>query len=228
MNAFPIDLLALSWGLAGGFSHCIGMCGVFVVAVSGLPEPNAPRAQLWQRQGLFHGGRLLSLTVLGALAGTLGTLTHAWASAQSVGSIAVGVVMVALALGFAGVVPQFTLPEPDVLGAGGGAGRRAFRRVLQSRSVFKPLLVGLFVGLLPCGLTYQALIAALTLGTARGALLMALFGIGTVPGLLALGAVTQAGSVLMNRRFRQRMTWVSAALMCALGIAFVWRGLMAW
>lgn len=225
MNATPF-LLALGWGLAGGFSHCIGMCGVFVVAYAGVPNKDAPRRIDPVRHVLFHGGRLATLAALGALAGTVGNITRGWAHAQGIMSIAAGVLLVGLALGFAGLVPQFKIPEPDIMGAGGGVLRRAFVRVLRSRSVLKPALTGVFVGLLPCMLTYQALFATLTLGPGGGALLMLLFGLGTVPGLLMLGVFGNAvlGGVLMRASFRTRMTQISAALMAALGLAFVWRG----
>lgn len=225
MNETPF-LLALGWGLAGGFSHCIGMCGVFVISYAGLPDKGAPRRIHPERHALFHSGRLLSLAALGALAGTVGNITRGWAQAQGLLSIAAGVLLLGLALGFAGLVPRFKIPEPDVLGAGGGILRRAFVRVLRSRTRIKPLLTGVFVGLLPCMLTYQALIATLTLGTRRGALLMLLFGLGTIPGLLILGVFGNAilGGRLMSAVFRTRMTQVSALLMAMLGASFVWRG----
>lgn len=225
MNAAPF-LLALGWGLAGGFSHCIGMCGVFVVSYAGMPDKNAPGGRYLGRHALFHGGRLLSLVSLGALAGAVGALTRGWAHAQGMVSIAAGLLLLGLALGFAGIWPWFRIPEPDVMGAGGGVLRRAFVRVLRSRHALKPLLTGVFVGLLPCMLTYQALLATLTLGPGGGAFLMLLFGLGTVPGLLLLGVFGNAllGGVLLTPLFRRRMTLVSAFLMAALGLSFVWRG----
>ena len=228
MSERPIYLLALAWGLAGGFSHCIGMCGVFVVSYGGLPDKGDRRRFLHpERHLLFHGGRLLALAALGLLGGALGGLSHQWASAQGAVSVGVGLLMIGLALGMAGILPWLRIPEPDVLGAGGGRGRRLFLRALQSRSVLKPLFIGLFVGLLPCGLTYNALSATLVLGAARGALLMLCFGLGTVPGLLTLGVFGNAlfGGLLTNRRFRTAMTRVAAALMAVMGFAFIGRGL---
>ena len=227
-SQMPIYLLALAWGLAGGFSHCIGMCGVFVVSYAGMPDKGDRRRFLHpERHLLFHGGRLLALGALGLLGGALGGLSHRWAAAQGAVSVGVGLLMLGLALGMAGVLPWLRLPEPDVLGAGNGRGRRLFLRALQSRSVLKPLLVGVFVGFLPCGLTYNALSATLILGAARGALLMLCFGIGTVPGLLTLGVFGNAlgGGLLTNQRFRTAMTRVAAVLMAVMGAAFIGRGL---
>ena len=228
MNSTSLYLLALAWGLAGGFSHCIGMCGVFVVSYSGLTDKRDPRRFLHpERHLLFHSGRLLALGVLGLIGGALGSLSHQWAAAQGAVSVAVGLLMIGLALGMAGILPRLRIPEPDVLGAGGGRGRRLFLRALQSRSVLRPLLIGLFVGLLPCGLTYNALSGTLVLGPLRGALLMLCFGLGTVPGLLTLGLFGNAlfGGLLTRPRFRTAMTRVAAAFMAVMGIAFIGRGL---
>ena len=118
----PIYLLALAWGLAGGFSHCIGMCGVFVVSYAGMPDKGDRRRFLHpERHLLFHGGRLLALGALGLLGGALGGLSHRWAAAQGAVSVGVGVLMLGLALGMAG--------NPAVAAPSGtrraGRGRRA-------------------------------------------------------------------------------------------------------
>lgn len=220
--------LAFGMGLASGFSHCIGMCGVFVISYAGV----AGRARQGAgRQGagrhvLFHSGRLAALASLGLAGGVIGALGHRWASAQAVVSFGVGLLMLGLALGQAGVFPRFRLPEPDILGAGGGRVRQAYRRVLGSKSIWKPLGVGVFVGFLPCGLTYNALMATFTLHPLSGLILMLCFGLGTVPGLLALALFGQTllGGLLTRLPFRLAMTRVSALFMAALGLAFLWRG----
>ena len=227
MSLLPLDLGALALGLASGFSHCIGMCGVFVVSYAGLPEKNAPRRWQIDRHALFHAGRLLALAALGMAGGLIGQFGHHWAIAQGIVSLLVGLIMLGLALGMAGFAPWFRLPEPNVLGAGGGAGRQLFRRALQSRSVLKPFAVGLFVGLLPCGLTYNALMATFTLSPLAGAGLMLLFGLGTVPGLLALGVFGNVlfGGLLLRPQFRRAMTQTAAAIMAIMGLVFLWRAL---
>jgi len=240
-----IPLLAFSWGLAGGFSHCIGMCGIFVASYTTSSRPIAidtsrgaggrgtavaerPKVENpAERHIMFHLGRMFTLTLLGAIAGAIGDIGHIWAQAQGAISIVAGLVIVGLALGFAGVLPWFRIPEPDVLGAGGGVLRRLFLRALQSENSLKPLLIGGFVGLLPCGLTYQALIPAATSGSIlRSMVTMALFCLGTMPGLLTLGFF---GNVFLNGRlmepkFRNTMTKVAAVIMGVMGIVFIFRG----
>jgi len=222
-----LPYLAFLWGLAGGFSHCIGMCGIFVAMYSNAAG-SAGKGLHPERHIMFHGGRLFSLTTLGVIGGLLGTIGHGWAQAQGWISLAAGIVLICLALGFAGIIPAFRIPEPDVLGAGGGRLRKLFVRVLQSDHKLRPLFIGMFVGLLPCGLTYQALIpSALSGSPGHGALTMFLFGLGGVPGLLTLGVFGGAlmGRFLMNPIFRTRMTYVSAVIMAVMGAAFIVRAI---
>ncbi len=124
-------------------------------------------------------------------------------------------------------MPWFHIPEPDVLGAGGGAGRNLFLRALQNKSDLKPLFIGFFVGLLPCGLTYQALVAAaVTAKPALAAFTMILFCLGTIPGLILLGFFGSVflGGILMKPTFRRSMTLVAAAIMAVMALAFIVRG----
>jgi sulfite exporter TauE/SafE len=81
-----------------------------------------------------------------------------------------------------------------------------------------PLLIGGVNGLLPCGLVHAAAAAAAGLATPRdGALLMAAFGLGTVP-VLAASAVFAAA--FARRRFWARY---SPALMMAVALLLILR-----
>jgi sulfite exporter TauE/SafE len=58
--------------------------------------------------------------------------------------------------------------------------------MLQLDSTTSNLKLGLFNGLLPCGLVYMALLASISMGSILGgALYMFIFGLGTLPMLLA-------------------------------------------
>lgn len=226
--------LPLLWGLAGGFSHCIGMCGIFVLSCSGGPisadgKPR-PAPHLLERHLAFQAGRLITLSLLGAIAGAIGSLagfaSH-FARTQGIVSIVAGVLMALLALGYVGLIPQLKIPEIDVMGAGNGWGRRVFVRTLQSRIGFRPFLLGLLVGLLPCMLTYTVLIpAAATLSAVKGLFIMLAFGIGTMPGLLTLGLLSGLFAGFFKKpAFRVAMTRISALVMLAMAGVFIWRGI---
>jgi sulfite exporter TauE/SafE len=92
---------------------------------------------------------------------------------------------------------------------------------LKGRVPGHPFLTGLFLGVLPCGLLYSALIAAAARGGAfEGAAALALFGIGTAPALLG---VSIADALLARKRpFVNRL---SQMFLLAMGIWFLWTGL---
>lgn len=179
-------LTALLMGLAGG-PHCIAMCGApqaGVIRIHPAGQGSACASGLpWQRSALFHAGRLLGYAALGALAG---------ASVQGLGW---------LATQSAALRPAWTLLHLAVLAWGlmllvlarqpawvQGAGQQLWRRVGPiTRSAHGVGAAGVLWALMPCGLLYSALlVASLSGGPVRGAISMALFGLGSALSL-ALG-----------------------------------------
>jgi hypothetical protein len=69
-----IDLVGcLTFGLLGGFGHCVGMCSPFVLFVSRRYEsPGAGRAAAFVAQSWYAAGRVVTYAALGAVAGALG------------------------------------------------------------------------------------------------------------------------------------------------------------
>ena len=84
-----------------------------------------------------------------------------------------------------------------------------------------PLGLGLLLGLLPCGLLYSALIAAVSRGgPLEGALALLVFGLGTAPALLGLSLADD----LLARR-RALLDRLARLFLLAMGAWFVWTGL---
>lgn len=200
----PLLFAPLIWGVTGGFSHCVGMCGIFVVACSSLNgSANRPRPA-WRGHLLFHAGRAAALAALGAIAGALGSLvsftSHVMA-AQGYISIAGGTMLALFSLGQIGLVPALRIPEPNVMEMGGGRVRKLYARAIASRAALAPLLLGVLVGLLPCGLTYWAVLYVLTSlhAASLGAAAMIVFAAGTSLGLLTLAAGVALAPALMRR-----------------------------
>ena len=87
------------------------------------------------------------------------------------------------------------------------------------------------LGLLPCGPVYTALLAAGRAGMEveqavsafiQGAILMIVFGIGTMPSLLIIGKLAGTGWI-------QKKDWIckiAAFIMISLGIYYVMRGIL--
>jgi len=207
----------LTLGLLGGFGHCVGMCSPFVLFVSRrYVPPGAGRSAAFIAQSWYTTGRVMTYAVLGAAAGALGgvvELAGGLLGLQRAASIVAGAVLVVWALAtLSDLVPR--------LGSGGSL----FTRVagaLKRRVPGHPFATGLFLGLLPCGLLYSALIAAAARGgVLEGAAALALFGLGTAPALLGVSVADEL--LVRNRAVINRLSQV---FLLAMGLWFLWTGL---
>jgi uncharacterized protein len=170
-------------GLLGG-THCVGMCGGIVGALSlGAPAR-------WSMHLAYNAGRILSYVAAGALAGALGAASltlEGQAPVRMLLYLLANLMLVALGLYLLGVTRALAFTER--------AGQHLWRhiqpltrRFLPARSVLQAFPLGMLWGWLPCGLVYSALATALGAGSAgQGGLLMLAFGLGTLPNLLLAG-----------------------------------------
>ena len=213
-----LDLLGfLVLGFLGGFGHCVGMCTPFVLLVSRrFSAPEAGRAAALGAQLWYTAGRVLTYVVLGALAGFVGGVVELAGSllgVQRAALVLAGLVLVLEAiLGLAGTGPLASTQGGRLFGRASAA--------LGRRIPSHPLGLGLLLGLLPCGLLYSALIAAVSRGgPAEGALAMLVFGLGTAPALLG---VSLADDLLARRR--ALLDHLARLLLLAMGVWFIWTG----
>lgn len=168
---------ALLMGLVGG-PHCVAMCGA---ACAGLGQAAGPRKN--QAIFTFQAGRVLGYSALGALAAAslqgLGWLTVQSAALRPVWS------MLHVAALVLGLLLVFKAEQPRWLErVGRSAWQRA--RAFGQRSGSAPMVLGMLWALLPCGLLYSAvLVAALAGSVLSGAMVMALFALGTSVSMVA-------------------------------------------
>ncbi len=198
-----------------GSTHCVGMCGGFVLAASTAPARTARRLQ----QLLYFVGKTLTYTVMGAAVGLAGaTLGSAFAGVQSAISIGAGALMLVLGLHLLGALGRIkgigTLMNWTPF-------RAASRYLTQKRSAAGALGLGLLNGLLPCGLVYSLLAMAAASGTMLGgALTMLVFGCATVPALFAVALARD----LLRPSWRARLHHASGVFVIGLGVLTVLRG----
>ena len=222
------DLIwCMLWGLAMGFSHCIGMCGIFVLGVSG-------KSIQWKdvllRQLMFQSGRLFSFAMIGLLVGYLGSLSRYashFTAVQAWSGLLTGIILALLAIGQIGLFPSLRLPEPDVMSLGGGWGRKLYARTLRSSQWWQPIALGVFVGFLPCGLTYSAaIVAASTLNAIGGSVVMSVFCLCTMPGLVTL-ALSQSSLLKLFPQANVRLVVgaLSGWIMAVMSVVFIARAL---
>ncbi|MEI6667110.1 MAG: sulfite exporter TauE/SafE family protein [Acidobacteriota bacterium] len=213
-----VDLISfLTLGLLGGLGHCVGMCSPFVLFVSRhYRQPGDGRAATFAAQGWYTAGRVVTYTLLGTVAGALGgavELAGTLLGLQRGAAMVAGAVLVGWAfVRLADLVPRV------------GTGGRLFAQVagmLKGRVPGHPFLTGLVLGLLPCGLLYSALIAAVARGGVwQGAAGLALFGVGTAPALLGVSLADEL--LARNRAVLNRLVHV---FVLAMGIWFLWSAL---
>ena len=172
-------------GLLGG-THCVGMCGGIVGALSmGAPAR-------WSMLLSYNAGRIISYSAAGAIAGALGAASlglEGQVPARLILYFFANLMLVALGFYLLGVTRALAFAER--------VGQNLWRvlqpltkRFLPARTMSQAFPLGLLWGWLPCGLVYSALASSLSAGSAgRGALMMLAFGLGTLPNLLLAGIV---------------------------------------
>ena len=217
MNPEPI-IAAFLVGLLGG-THCFGMCGGIVGALStGLSrDMQSVRARLVVAQLAYNGGRISSYTVAGVLLGLFGQQLGETGLLQGmpVGRVIAGVVMILFGIYLAGWWHSLLWLEKagaylwkyiEPLG----------RRYIPVRTAGQAFLLGLVWGWLPCGMVYAVLTLALTSGSGiEGGVLMLAFGLGTLPALLTMGLAYNALRPLIQS---PRVRLIAGILVIFLGI----------
>ncbi len=213
MPPAPDLATAFTLGLLGG-THCIGMCGGIGAALAFALGPGISMPRRYLLLGGYNAGRLLGYALLGAaLAGVAGGL----AGSAGMGALRVlaGLLLVAMGCALGGWF--------NALGPLERAGHGVWSRVqslaaglLPVDRLPKALLAGLFWGWLPCGLVYSTLAWASASGSAsQGALLMATFGAGTLPAVLASGVF---GNALRRQLQRRGLRRLAGAAVIAFGV----------
>ena len=170
-------------GLLGG-THCVGMCGGIVGALS---MGSGRRGAL---QWAYNAGRITSYASAGALAGMLGE-----AGVALSGTLPARLVLFLLANLMLVALGFYLMGATRALGFAERLGQNLWRhiqpltrRFLPARTAWQAFPLGMLWGWLPCGLVYSALAMSLTSGSAlRGAGMMLAFGAGTLPTLLLAG-----------------------------------------
>lgn len=190
-----------------GSPHCAGMCGPFLAFAAG-----SGASQL-----AYHAGRLSTYLLLGTLAGLIGAAIDgatAWVGLPRLAGILAGGVMVlwgatVIARESGLALPRLRVPAGLVTRA------RSALAVLRARPpLTRGLAVGLLTTLLPCGWLYAFVVtAAGTASPMRGALVMTVFWLGSLPLLAGLGA----GIAQLSSRARALVPRVSAAVLMIAG-----------
>ncbi|MEM8907889.1 MAG: sulfite exporter TauE/SafE family protein [Bacteroidota bacterium] len=206
---------ALLLGL-GGSLHCIGMCGPIALA---LPLSAQEQWEVIRQALIYHLGRVLTYVFLGGVFGGLG-----WGMAllgyQNGLSIFLGMVLIMAAL-FSFSMESAFFRFPILTNALPRLKNKLLRqfKINGQQAAFK---IGLLNGLLPCGLVYMALAGALATGHyVWGMLYMCIFGLGTLPLLLALMVFGK-----YSRSFLPKLRQLQPFFLFGFGLFLIYRGML--
>lgn len=218
----PTEVTFLSAMLIGllGSTHCAGMCGGIATALARGGRSNGlPRVGFLFA---YNFGRVLSYVVAGFVMGGIGAAIGQLIPpelAHRVAAIISASFLLALAMYIGGWW--------NILGRLEAYGARFWRhleprarKLVPANSLWQALALGLVWGWLPCGLVYTTLVWSLSSGSAvDGAALMFGFGLGTMPTLIAIGAL---GDTLAGLRGRPLVRHAAGVSLLAVGGVTLW------
>jgi sulfite exporter TauE/SafE len=203
-----------------GSAHCLGMCGPLALSL-GSTASDWSGALL--KQIAYTAGRVFTYGVLGSASGfcgariveTLPTLVNIPASL----AIVAGLMLIVQGLKATGLFRRQGVGSAPCLAGG------ILSHFLRLQSAGAAFLAGLFTGFLPCGLLYGMLALAMsTHSLAWGGLTMIVFGLGTAPGMIAIGTSGRLVSLAARRRLLAAAAWclvLTGVVSTVRGVSFV-------
>jgi len=198
-----------------GSVHCIGMCGPLALSLPVVADSHQSR---FFSTLLYNLGRALTYSLLGALFGIIG-MSFAFFGLQQGLSIFLGIAILVFI-----ILPKqlrFFKKNNTVL-LFFEKSRAALSVLLFRKNYRSVFFIGILNGLLPCGLVYIAIIAAVSTGSVlQSSLFMLAFGLGTFPVMWSLSFF---GSYI-NMNFRHSIKKLYPYLMFCMAVLLIVRGL---
>lgn len=202
-------ITGMALGFVGSF-HCIGMCGPLALA---LPVQHLTAPQRLFAYLAYNMGRVATYTALGFILGLIGGGFFA-AGMQQIFSIVLGSVMLLIAVLHFIYKKQY---QPQWWLRFNYQVQQWVAYFLKRRSNSGFFFMGMANGLLPCGMVYMAIATALVMGNAgEGALVMAGFGLATVPNMLLLALIGSSISIPIRRAIKKTTPYIMIAIACLL------------
>jgi len=199
-TSLPVVFLV---GITAGLSTCMALVGGLILGISARHAENHPEATAMQKfrpHLFFNAGRIVSYALLGGMLGLLGSFLQFSGTTMGILIILVGIAMLMLGLKLIGIFPR--------LDQGGLTLPKSISRILgiknheKEYSHQRSFITGALTFFLPCGFTQAMQLYAVSTGSfLRGGLIMAVFALGTVPGLLGIGGITSLIKGIFAKRF---------------------------
>jgi len=217
-----IDLfLIISTAFLGSVGHCIGMCGGIVVAyTSAKIKPEHSKTKVTLSHLAYSFGRVTTYTILGAMFGLMGKAIAFTPTTKGVLFLLTGFLMLLAGASLLGNSKFLNSAEFSV--SNNKWFQRNFRKLISDDSLSSFYLLGMLNGIIPCGLVYSfAIFAASTASALWGAIVMALFGLATIPALFFLATLTR---FLQTGNIRGIMMKLASMLVVLYGLFTIYKG----
>lgn len=199
-------------GFAGSL-HCMVMCGPLTMLLQAKTKSGI------LGNLLYHLGRVSIYMLLGVLFGLVGRIFNLVTSQNTV-FIVLGSFFILYVL-----LPKKTKHNLFMVGFLGkqiNSVKKAINKTLSSKNPLVPVAFGALNGLIPCGLVYFALLAALAMPSIQAAsLYMLFFGLGTIPLLLFAAPIGR----FFQSQFGRVIPFKQSYAIALLGCLFLLRGL---
>jgi sulfite exporter TauE/SafE len=206
---------ALLMGLIGSM-HCAGMCGPIAISLP-YRVGMQTKEETFFKILVYNIGRIITYAIFGLLFGIVGKGFFTM-GVQKWFLIALAIVLIVVAI-FSIDVESNVLKIP-IIDKFNKKLKSALAKTLKNATIKSFLFIGILNGFLPCGLVYMAIAAAIVTGTVLSSVLyMVLFGIGTMPMMMALGY----GGHLLSAKFRTILRKLYPLFMIIFAIMFIMR-----
>lgn len=214
-----IDSIHITAGFILGFLgslHCLGMCGPIALA---LPINQTTKATFIASRILYNLGRVVSYSLMGLVFGLLGDRLQLIGLQQFL-SVGAGLLILIYALfpqkseALVLSIPIMQLVLTKI--------NNLIGPLFKQKSIFALLKIGILNGFIPCGFVYIGIAGAIATGSPiNGMFFMFLFGMGTIPLMLAVSIFTSVISMKVRLRLRK----VVPVFVVLMAIVFIFRGL---
>ncbi len=219
-------------GFFGGFTHCVGMCGPFVISQVTTKSQLINSSNMSELKRLssgllipYHLGRMTTYTLLGSLGSAMVSAIH-----NSLLFHYLSAILLTIA-GFIFIFSSLNLQytsKPTLLKILPANWSKNLRAILskmlgyfsEKPNNLKGYFLGFFLGFLPCGMVYGALAAAISASMGNiltGAFAMMFFAAGTIPALVVMGV----GSHFFLRKWHKQFGYLARIVMMVSGITLL-------
>jgi hypothetical protein len=195
--------------------HCAGMCGPVALA---LPIQLLPKKEKSIAILLYNIGRIITYSLLGLIAGMAGRFIMV-GSFQQIFSVVFGIgILVIITASYVFKKSLHITPLNNLY----NRLQMFMGRQLKQQGLPAIFMLGMANGLLPCGMVYMAVTGALTMGSLSGGMLyMFLYGMGTLPAMLAISFLGSMLHVSVRNKFNK----ISPYILASVAVLLILRGL---